>query len=278
MWSGLAFDMILLKDIWPMADLREYKLHFAVNNGKQQPLDVWVRNPEDWQGWQEYRQHRNDFNRPYIFSVMDFYRERDIWLFGGVFRVIARHSDRYEVELTSRGKPFIGRLKLKSDYIRGRLRRGVKFENHYESLEVAEVLREPFSGRDFPGYQSIDLTFPELENLVARQRPDWRSALSHVNGVYLITDAATGKRYVGSAYGEEGIWGRWAEYAHSGHGGNKQLRGLVKRDPTYPRANFRYTLLECFPFGTPDPEVIRREGFWKDVLLTRKKEFGFNSN
>ena len=266
---------ILLKDIWPIADLRAYKLHFAVHGGGPQPLDDWVRAPEHWQSWQEYRKNRDWFNRPYIFSVMDFYRERDIWLFGGIFRVVARHANRYEVELTERGAPLIGRLKLRSGY-RERARR-VNFENHYESLEVAEVLREPFSGRVFPGYESIDLTFPELENLVARQRPDWRSALSHVNGVYLITDTASGQRYVGSAYGNDGIWGRWAAYAQSGHGGNKQLRELVGRDLTYPRANFRYTLLEFFPFGTPDAVVIGREGFWKDVLLTRGK-FGLNSN
>ena len=30
---------MLLKDIWPIADLREYKIHFAVHNGKQQPLE-----------------------------------------------------------------------------------------------------------------------------------------------------------------------------------------------------------------------------------------------
>ena len=266
---------MLLKDIWPMADLPAYKIHFARYNHKEQPLDVWVRDPTHWQEWQEFRPGRNEFNRPYIFSVMDFYQEKDVWLFGGIFRVVARHADRYEVELTSQGAPFIGRLILRSEY-RGRATR-VNFENHYESLEVAEVLREPFSGRVFPGYASINLTFPELENLVARQRLDWRSALSHVNGVYLITDTATGKRYVGSAYGDEGIWGRWAAYAQSGHGGNAQLRKLVGRDLTYPRENFRYTLLEFFRFGTSDREVIGREGFWKDVLLTRGK-FGFNSN
>lgn len=266
---------ILLKDIWPMTDLHDYKLHFAVYNGAEQPLDVWVRDPRSWMGWQQTRKKTNWFNRPYIFSVMDFYRERGVWLFGGIFRVVARHADRYEVDLTSRGEPFIGRLKLKSDY-GGRWRR-VNFENHYESLEVPEIFREPFSGRDFPGYQSIDLSFAELKNLVARQRPDWRSALSHVKGVYLITDTASGKRYVGSAYGDDGVWSRWVAYAQSGHGGNKQLRALVGRDLTYPRANFRYTLLEFFPFGTPDAVVIGREGFWKDVLLTRGK-FGLNSN
>lgn len=28
-------------------------------------------------------------------------------------------------------------------------------------------------------------------------------------GVYLISDTYTGKLYVGSAYNENGIWGRW---------------------------------------------------------------------
>jgi len=46
----------------------------------------------------------------------------------------------------------------------------------------------------------------------------------------------TGKLYVGSAYGDSGVWGRWREYARSGHGGNLHLRRLVQRDPAYPGA------------------------------------------
>ena len=141
-----------------------------------------------------------------------------VWLFGGVFRVLQRHPDRYEVELTDEGAGFIGRLKLRSPY-RERATR-VKFENHYVSLNVEEVLREPYSGRSFPGFEDIDLSFEELETLVRNSRPDWKAALASVKGVYLISDIKTGKRYVGSAYGDQGIWSRWCDYVATGHGGN----------------------------------------------------------
>ena len=115
---------ILLQDIWPIENLRDYKIHFARFNGYSQPLETWARNPKAWQDWQEYWPGRNDFNRPLIFSLMQFYHEPDIWLFGGVFKVLARHFDRsqYEVELTEQGKGFSGRLKLRSPY-RGRTTR-----------------------------------------------------------------------------------------------------------------------------------------------------------
>lgn len=119
---------IRLADIWPIATPQNYKLHFARWNGENQPLEVWARDKQEWQGWQEYRPARDDFNRSFIFSLVQFYHEPDIWLFGGVFRVLARHADRYEVELTKEGEGFLGRLKLRSTY-RERATR-VKFENH----------------------------------------------------------------------------------------------------------------------------------------------------
>jgi hypothetical protein len=66
--------------------------------------------------WQEHRPGRDQFNRPFIFSLIRFYHEPDIWLFGGVFRVLQRHADGYEVELTDEGAGFLGRLKLRSSY------------------------------------------------------------------------------------------------------------------------------------------------------------------
>ena len=195
--------MIRLADIWPIASPEDYKLHLARWNGENQPLEVWTRDKQDWQGWQEYRPERDDFNRAFIFSLVQFYHETDIWLFGGVFRVVARHPDRYEVELTKEGEGFVGRLKLRSGY-RERATR-VKFENHYPDLVVQEILREPYSGRSFPGFEDIDLSFEELETLVRNSRPDWQAALSSIKGIYLISDISTGKRYIGSAYGDQGI-------------------------------------------------------------------------
>lgn len=203
--------------------------------------------------------------------MAQFYYEPDTWLFGGVFHVVARHADRYDVELTPFGAEYIGRLKLRSSY-RDRGTR-VNFENHYPNLEVQELLREPYSGRIFPGYDEIDLSFEELETLVRNTRPDWKAALESVKGIYLITDATTGYRYVGSAYGDEGIWSRWCTYIATGHGGNKELKNLVS-DPglSYCRSNFRFALLEHHAMRIPDDVVLAREAYWKRILLTRSDQ------
>jgi hypothetical protein len=266
---------ILLKSLWPIENPKDYKVHFARWNGENQPLEVFVRDRQQWQGWQEYFPGRNDFNRSYIFALAQVYHETDSWLFGGVYKVLGLSDDQYEVQLEDSSAPLIGRLKILSPY-RGRTTR-VNFENHYDAFEVQEILREPYTGRQFPGYEDIDLSFEELEALVRNERPDWKSALENAKGVYLITDQKTGKRYVGSAYGDQGIWSRWCAYVASGHGGNVELRALVT-DPTldYCRSNFRLALLEHRLERTPDELVIQRESFWKRILLTR--EHGLNRN
>jgi hypothetical protein len=138
---------IMLKEVLPIANLDEYKVHFAKWSKISQPLDVFTKDRREWQGWQEYRPARNDFNRPLIFSLASFYYELDTWLFGGVFRVLARNKKRYKVELTDIAAGFIGRLKLRSPYNSRAVR--VNMENHYDDFEVTEILAEPFSGRPF---------------------------------------------------------------------------------------------------------------------------------
>ena len=268
---------ILLQDIWPIENPGEYKIHFAKHNGKSHPLDVWVRRKAEWQNWQEHWPGRNDFNQPYIFSLMQFYHETGIWLFGGVFRVLKRHSDRYEVELSDFGKEFIGRLKIRSS-CRNRNPR-IKMLPHYHEFEVQEILREPYSGSAFCGYDEIDLSFEELEGLVENDRPDWKAALENVKGIYLITDTKSLKRYIGSASGDQGIWSRWKCYIETGHGSNKGLIGLIgnKADLVYCRSHFRFSLLEHRPIKTPNDKIRDREDFWKKILRTRGKD-GLNYN
>lgn len=144
---------------------------------------------------------------------------------------------------------------------------------------MKEILSERHSGRLFPGFDDVDLSFDELKTLVRNKSPDWRTALENVKGVYLITDTKTDKRYVGSAYGDKGIWSRWGEYVDSGgHGGNKALKELVT-NPTleYARTHFRFALLEHRSPKTSDDVILNREGFWKDILRTRKPG-GLNHN
>lgn len=266
----------MLSDILPINNLPDYKVHFARYNQENQPLDVFTKDRQEWQGWQEYRPARDDFNRPLIFSLASFYHEPATWLFGGIFKVLARHSDRYEVELSDIGAGFVGRLKLRSPYNSRPVR--VNMEDQYEKFEIVEILRETYTGRPFPGYEDIDLSFEEIETIVRNTRPDWKAALQSVKGIYLITDKLTGKRYVGSAYGEGGVWSRWCEYVSSGHGGNAELLKLVTTpELKYCRANFRFALLEHRSFRMDDETVRKRETFWKQLLLTRGAE-GLNRN
>ncbi len=91
-------------------------------------------------------------------------------------------------------------------------------EGQFENFAVTEILREPYAGRPFPGFEDIDISFGEMETIVRNGRLDWKTTLENVKGIYLITDRSTGRRYVGSAYGEGGVWSRWLSYVETGHG------------------------------------------------------------
>ena len=115
-------------------------------------------------------------------------------------------------------------------------------------------------------WNDVEFQWAELKLLSTR----WRARLKEWRGIYYIFDTSDGKGYVGSAYGEDNLDGRWLNYAASGHGGNSLLR---KRDPQY----FRFTILQrVSPDMDPD-DVIRLENTWKERLHTRVP-YGLNDN
>jgi len=63
---------------------------------------------------------------------------------------------------------------------------------------------------------------------------DWRAKLEDNKGVYLTTDIHTGRRHIGSAYGDLGTWSRWRQYIDTEHGGNVELTRLVREQGLYP--------------------------------------------
>lgn len=265
--------------IFELDDATKYKVHLASYNGLSKPLDVFVRDRDEWQLWNTWRSNKDDFNRQFIFSLIEFYPDPGTWLFGGVYEVLARggqdNAHSYSVRLAEQGKPLIGRLKIR--FTRTGRAKSLKLENHADSFVVDEVFKTCYTGRVFPGYDNISLPFQELETIIKLNREDWRTALFHVKGVYVIADASNGKKYVGSAYGEKGIWWRWSSYVNTGHGDNDQLTVLItEHGIEYARKNFQISLLEYRPARTDDHVVIARENFWKDALLTRP--FGYNSN
>ena len=93
---------------------------------------------------------------------------------------------------------------------------------------------------------------------------------------YLISDINTGKLYVGSAYGENGIWGRWSDYVKSnGHGNNKTLKELIENENEYAK-NFTFSILMLLPKTITPNEAIKKEMLYKNKLGTNS--FGLNNN
>lgn len=149
---------------------------------------------------------------------------------------------------------------------------------HKNEKEVVEIYPpDTFTNKKFHNYLDFVLTFDELKDIVKNRNKfkDWYLMLSAVKGIYLIYDKKTGGQYIGSAYGENGIWGRWSEYVlKSGHGGNKKLIELVEMQKDYGN-NFQFTVLMTLPKTLTEREVIKYEERFKRKLGT--KAFGLNS-
>ncbi len=137
--------------------------------------------------------------------------------------------------------------------------------------EILEIKGKNSIG-DFVSYDEVQLSFYDLKKLMSQSSSNfsWVSALSSVNGIYLIRDKSTGNLYVGSAYGEDGVFGRWSNYSKNGHGGNKKLKDL---NPI----NFEFSILEIAPPTSSADDVIQRENRWKEKLGTREFS-GLNEN
>lgn len=268
--------MISLESVLKISNPEKFKVHFAVYNGEEQPLDVFVRNKSAWQEWNEWRGGRDDFSRKYIFSLMRFYHQQNKWLFGGIYEVLERNTDGYKVKLLDLHKEFIGRLIINypGPGARGR---AFYFENHYPAMEIAEVFASEYSGESFCGFDNVQHSFEQIEHIIKNQRLDWKTALMSVKGVYLIIDKSNGKKYVGSAYGDTGLWSRWECYVNTGHGWNQGLSELISETGIeYARANFQFSILEFYSMRTDDQFIINREQHWKRVLCSN--QFGYNRN
>lgn len=73
----------------------------------------------------------------------------------------------------------------------------------------------------FPGFDRLVRDHVQLQAVMREHRyASWRTALSSVAGVYLITDTRDGRHYVGKADGADNIRQCWSGYTANGHGGN----------------------------------------------------------
>jgi hypothetical protein len=256
---------------------QQCKVHLAVWNGQENPLDVYLAGQfDDWQSWQNGR----NFERPLVVSLIALQRDNN-WLFAGVHNsegcewLEERNMYRYRLSRCPGPNELDGRLIVRFErpgrqsYLRG--------ENWSQAIEVAEIRPEKIRVAEFPGYSSTMLTKQHLDIVVRQAVESWRSALANVAGVYVIADRCTGKLYVGSATGGEGIWSRWCAYSETGHGDNAELIDLLQKEKDRYAENFQFGVLEIADTHATTDDVLRRESHWKDLLLSRVPH-GYNAN
>lgn len=143
-------------------------------------------------------------------------------------------------------------------------------------MEVLEI-SPGLNYKRFTDYNELILTFKELREIVECQYNDWKIVLSAIKGIYLITDCRTGKLYVGSAYGDNGLWGRWCEYVNTnGNGGNKALIALTGKDSQYAENYFQFSILMLLPKTVTASDAISKEQLFKRKLGSNA--FGLNYN
>ncbi len=209
--------------------------------------------------------------------MIEYYPQNDTYLFGGVFEVIDKRSDSYELKEIDSFSKYVGRILCSFHRYQGMRGRGFYLEKHYDNFNVKQVFPEPYSGEIFPGYENVNHPFHMLEPIFQKEKLDWYAALRNVKGVYLISDKSNGRKYVGSAYGDSGIWQRWACYIGTGHGWNDELTHVIRKEEIdYARKNFVFIILDTMPMNTIDEKVIGRESFWKEALCSRSH--GYNKN
>ncbi len=289
---------ILLKDILRFDELlkkypnKRVKLRFNTN---------WY---DEKRGWIDYNQRyldgRDKFFDNSILSIWSKTKRRisdndiifqfievkpHIWLLIDVSYIKSAEGDFAKAKRLDEYEKYFGRLFIKWTnlpqqffYVKKDIINSIELhkiaEKHY--LETEE---------DFNGYENVCKKYKQLKQIIDQKT--WKEALSRVYGVYVITDMENGKQYVGSAYGENGIYGRWKTYLESGYDKdekengeypNKELKKLVKeKGLKYIQENFQYAILEIFPMNELGKEkALNRETYWKTVLKT--KEHGYNDN
>lgn len=151
-------------------------------------------------------------------------------------------------------------------------------QNYVNQMPVARIDRGIKENNIpiFTRFEDVVLDYNQLKLIIETNHAEWKAKLESCNGIYLILDKKTGKQYVGSTYNTRGIWGRWTEYAKTGHGGDKDLKPLLENDEAYEKKYFQWCILETLPLKILEEHAIDRESLYKRKFGTR--EFGYNNN
>lgn len=267
---------ILLREILKFDDLDNVKIRFNLMfEGHWNPIDFYKNADFEillkGQYW-NYSKNKSFKNGQTTIGLLKL-NNNDLWLLFHVGKITndlnVFNGVGYTYEVLSEYEKFFGRLIVK---FKNKAQTMIRLASSViDECEVMQILPDTFDNDIFPGYDKVRISWHELSRVITKET--WRTALQNQKGVYLISDGSNGKMYVGSAYGENMILGRWISYVKSGNGGNVELKKLSFE---HIKENFEYSILEIFKSTTDDQTIIAREMWWKNLLKT--KDFGYNQN
>lgn len=268
-------NKILLNEILGLDNLQDVRIRFSVIfDGNWDPIELFKN--KDFEKLLEGHYWNYDKKKSYKNGqiTIGFIRmqDEDSWLLFHIGK-ITKDLDKfnaggYEYKTLTEYEKFFGRLIIQ---FKNSSRTMVRLaESVINDCEVQQILPDTFDNDIFPGYENVNLSWNELSRVINKE--SWKTALKNQKGIYLITDKNNSKRYVGSAYGEDMIHGRWSDYIHNGHGGNEQFKKL---DFEYIKKHFYYSILDIYKSTIDDKTIINREYWWMNTLLSNG-EFGYN--
>ncbi|HJE20610.1 MAG TPA: GIY-YIG nuclease family protein [Aliicoccus persicus] len=284
--------MIKLSEFIKTPNNAHTKIKFNMNpaDPNLKAWDLLLEDDPEWlimNSWKTKQSNNNLNHAEYLIAMAQYYPYGpEYFAFGGLYKVEKKLPEvfndvGYELTLMKEYQEYIKRLIVKIEKPIGRDVYNRRYHTIQDQLnpEVYEIAPNIKLGH-FPGYQNVRMSHKEMQQVLLREDPSWKSALSYVKGVYVITDKSNGKLYIGSASGNtDGIWQRWSGYAHLENltGGNKEFNNiLLNKGKEHIQKYFQYSILEIFDTRTKSEIILERENYWKNVFDTKKN--GMNHN
>jgi len=159
---------------------------------------------------------------------------------------------RFNLRKTKFLRDLIGRLVVQDPGTRAYMRLAENL-----TARVVEIKQTARITPPMPTWDDLIVFEKDLRTLPQ----DWAIRLSQWRGVYLIVDQSDGARYVGSAYGETNLMGRWSTHVAGDLGVTAELS-------TRDVSHLRFSILERLSPDADASDVIARERKWMHRLDT----------
>lgn len=276
-FTSMNNSPILLNDILNIQDNSNVKIRFNLMfRDNWNPIEIFKNNDIDILLEGQYWNHKSKkyFKVGQVtIGFIRISRKDDLWLLFHIGRVTkdlnVLEGIGYEFQNLDEYSKYIGRVIIRYKNTSQTLIRNA--DSVIQDCQIVQILPDLFDNDLFPGYEHVHLNWVSLKRVITKE--SWKTALQNQKAVYLLTDTSNGKQYVGSAYGQDMLLGRWQAYVKNGHGGNI---GLKRLPFSHIKQFFTYSILDIYKSSTDDQIIIDREQWWKQVLQSR--QFGYNEN